>query len=246
MSQLAADLSSVVEDELRAFNFERLYAGEKAGSPEAIVQAARTLPMMGDRRVIVVLRAEKIFKPKRRGKGEDEEEADTGDAAADLDVLEAYVRSPETMTTVDIRRVRRRSGPPPLQGRPEERHDRRVLGPEARQGHQGARSAAGGQAGRGSGQAGRHGSGEADRSERIASGRGARRHRHRRSPGRSGATAFVHRGQGQDRSRGRAGRRDGGNIAGRLGRDQCHRAGRQRPAHCASSRLRSKAVAFPT
>ena len=31
MSQLAADLSSVVEDELRAFNFERLYAGEKAG-----------------------------------------------------------------------------------------------------------------------------------------------------------------------------------------------------------------------
>jgi DNA polymerase III subunit delta len=112
MSQLAADLAAVVEDELRAFNFERLYAGEKAGSPEAIVQAARTLPMMGDRRVIVVLRAEKIFKPKRRGKGEEDESSEEGDAPADLDVLEAYVRSPEPMTTVvfvaaDVDRVRR-------------------------------------------------------------------------------------------------------------------------------------------
>jgi DNA polymerase III subunit delta len=112
MSQLAADLASVVEDELRAFNFERLYAGEKTASPEAIVQSARTLPMMGDRRVIVILRAEKIFKPKRRGKDEEDEQSDAGDAAADVDVLEGYVRSPEPMTTVvfvasDVDRVRR-------------------------------------------------------------------------------------------------------------------------------------------
>src|SRR3954465_5788744 len=100
MSQLAADLSSIVEAELRAFNFERLYAGERAGSPEAIVQWARTLPMMGDRRVIVVLRAEKIFKPKRRGKGEEEEESDATEAAADLDVLEAYAPSPAPMPSV--------------------------------------------------------------------------------------------------------------------------------------------------
>lgn len=112
MSRLAGDLSSVVEDELRAFNFERLYAGEKAGAPDAIVQSARTLPMMGDRRVIVVLRAEKIFKPKRRGKGDDEEESDGGEPSGDLDVLEAYIRSPEPMTTLvfvaaDVDRVRR-------------------------------------------------------------------------------------------------------------------------------------------
>ena len=69
MSQLAADLAAVVEDELRAFNFERLYAGEKAASPEAIVQSARTLPMMGDRRVIVVLRAEKISSPNGAARG---------------------------------------------------------------------------------------------------------------------------------------------------------------------------------
>ena len=33
MSRLAADLSALVEDELRAFNVERLYAGEKASHP---------------------------------------------------------------------------------------------------------------------------------------------------------------------------------------------------------------------
>src|SRR5215831_19711718 len=67
MSNLAADLASLVEDELRAFNVDRLYAGEKGASASAIVEAARLLPMMGDRRLVVVLRAERILKPKRRG-----------------------------------------------------------------------------------------------------------------------------------------------------------------------------------
>jgi DNA polymerase-3 subunit delta len=110
MSRLAADLASVVEDELRAFNLERLYAGEKAAAPEFIVEAARTLPMMGDRRVIVVLRAEKILKPKRRGKDDDQGEEDGPSGSAD--VLEAYVRQPEPLTTLvfvaaDVDRVRR-------------------------------------------------------------------------------------------------------------------------------------------
>ncbi|MEO8076425.1 MAG: DNA polymerase III subunit delta [Acidobacteriota bacterium] len=113
MAGLAAELSSVVEDELRAFNLERLYAGEKIASPAAIVQSARTLPMMGDRRMVVVLRAERILKPKRRSKiveeiaGQDDEEP-----AADTDALEAYVRDPEPRTTLvlvaaDIDRSRR-------------------------------------------------------------------------------------------------------------------------------------------
>ena len=58
MAGLANDLSSLVEDELRAFNLERVYAGEKGVSPDSIVESSRTLPMMGDRRVVVVLRAE--------------------------------------------------------------------------------------------------------------------------------------------------------------------------------------------
>ncbi len=113
MSRLAADVSALVEDELRAFNLERLYAGEKAATPAGIVESARTFPMMGDRRVVVVLRAEKLLKPKRRGKATGEDDAGDGEEpAGDIDLLEAYVKSPEPRTTLvfvaaDVDRTRR-------------------------------------------------------------------------------------------------------------------------------------------
>src|SRR5262245_3737652 len=97
MSRLAADVMSLVEDELRAFNVDRLYAGEKGTSPAAIVEAARMLPMMGERRVVVVLRAERLLKPKRRSKtAEIEEENGVEDAEppSDLDLLTDYVQAP--------------------------------------------------------------------------------------------------------------------------------------------------------
>lgn len=108
MFRLAADLSGLVEDELRAFNVERLYAGEKGVTPAAIVEAARTLPMMSDRRVVVVLRAERILKPKRRGSTEEP----TEDAPADADALDAYAKAPVPETTLvlvaaDVDRTRR-------------------------------------------------------------------------------------------------------------------------------------------
>src|SRR3954470_6401772 len=114
MSRLAADLMSVVEDELRAFNVDRLYAGEKGTSPLAIVEAARMLPMMGDRRVVVVLRGEKLLKPKRKSKNADVEEdgEEGGDAPSDLDPLTAYLQSPVPSTTLvlvstDVDKTRR-------------------------------------------------------------------------------------------------------------------------------------------
>lgn len=112
MSRLAGELSGLVEDELRAFNLERLYAGEKGAAPPDIVESARTLPMMGDRRVIVVLRAERILKPKRRSKAVEEEDADDGEEAGDADLLDAYVKKPEPLTTLvfvacDVDRSRR-------------------------------------------------------------------------------------------------------------------------------------------
>jgi DNA polymerase III subunit delta len=113
MSRLTAELSALVEDELRAFNLERMYAGEKGGSPASIVESARTLPMMGDRRVVVVLRAERILKPKRRGKAVEEDDADDEvEPTSDVDMLDAYVRSPEPLTTLvlvaaDVDRSRR-------------------------------------------------------------------------------------------------------------------------------------------
>src|SRR5687767_15827902 len=73
MSRLASEFSGLVEDELRAFNVERLYANEKGVTPAAIVEAARMVPMMSDRRVVVVLRAERFLKPKRRGGKVDEQ-----------------------------------------------------------------------------------------------------------------------------------------------------------------------------
>ena len=105
MSHLAADVASLVEDELRAFNVDRLYAGEKGTSPVSIVEAARMLPMMGDRRVVVVLRAERILKPKRRGGGrtadaEDDNGGDESEPPSDLDALSDYVQAPVPSTTL--------------------------------------------------------------------------------------------------------------------------------------------------
>jgi DNA polymerase III delta subunit len=113
MARLAADIAGVVDDELRAFNVERMYAGEKGASAAGIVEAARQLPMMGDRRVVVVVRAERILKPKRRNKltADDDEEAEA-EPPSDTDVLSDYVQKPGTSTTLvlvsaDIDRSRR-------------------------------------------------------------------------------------------------------------------------------------------
>ena len=114
MSRLAADISALVEDELRAFNLERVYATDRSVTPGSIVESARTFPMMGDRRVVVVLRAEKILKPKRRGKAVEEEEltTDQDEPQGDADALDAYVKAPEPRTTLvfvasDVDRTRR-------------------------------------------------------------------------------------------------------------------------------------------
>ena len=113
MSRLAADLGGLVEDELRVFNTERIYV-EKGVTAASIVEAARTLPMLGDRRVVVVLRGEKLLKPKRRGRSGAEEapDQDAGESSGDLDALEEYVKRPEPQTTLvivaaDVDRTRR-------------------------------------------------------------------------------------------------------------------------------------------
>ena len=113
MSQLAAELSGLVEDELRAFNVERIYATDKSSTALSIVESARQLPMMSERRVVVVLRAEKLLKPKRKGKAGEVPEPDEG-PTPDVDALEDYVKKPEPQTTLvlvasDIDRTRRLS-----------------------------------------------------------------------------------------------------------------------------------------
>ncbi|HXE80532.1 MAG TPA: DNA polymerase III subunit delta [Vicinamibacterales bacterium] len=87
-SALAVAFADLVEPELRAFNVERLYGGEI--KPAEIVDAARTLPMMADRRVVLVLQAERTLQPKR------ESEA----AAETLDVFIEYLKKPSASTVL--------------------------------------------------------------------------------------------------------------------------------------------------
>ncbi|MGH9312535.1 MAG: DNA polymerase III subunit delta [Vicinamibacterales bacterium] len=98
LTALVKEFSTLVEEDLRAFNHDRFYATDKGVTPDAVVEAARTLPMMAPRRLVSILRAEKWLKPKRRGaevEGNGEEES-----GGELDALERYIASPEPQTTL--------------------------------------------------------------------------------------------------------------------------------------------------
>jgi DNA polymerase-3 subunit delta len=100
VSGLAASATELVEDELRAFNVDRLYAGDKGVTPASIVESARLLPMMSDRRVVVVLRGERLLKPRRRGKAFEEDAEGGEEPPGDLDVLTDYMQRAEASTTL--------------------------------------------------------------------------------------------------------------------------------------------------
>ena len=113
-SRLAADFASLVDDDLRAFNVERVYASDKGVTAGSIADSARLLPMMADHRVVIVLRAEKLLKPKRRGKAEEEAPEDDDETPTEVDALDAYVKNPEAQTVLvfvaaDIDRSRKLS-----------------------------------------------------------------------------------------------------------------------------------------
>jgi DNA polymerase-3 subunit delta len=95
-SALAAEFADLVDEGLRAFNVERIHAGDFTTGDKlldgvgAIVAAARTLPMMSPRRVVAVLQAETLLAPKR------ESEA----AARAMEQLEELLARPEPTTTL--------------------------------------------------------------------------------------------------------------------------------------------------
>jgi len=103
IADLARGFGDLVEDDLRAFCLERMHATDKGVTASTIVQAAQTLPMLGDRRVVIVLRAERILKPKRKtkatelGDGDDDE---GGEGPGDLDALDNYLKDPEPRNTL--------------------------------------------------------------------------------------------------------------------------------------------------
>ena len=66
-------------------------------------------PMLGDRRLVVVLRAEKLLKPKRAAKAaetadESDEDSDEAEEIGDLTPLEDYIARPVESSTLVLRR----------------------------------------------------------------------------------------------------------------------------------------------
>ena len=95
---LAREFEELVEDGLRAFNVERIHAGEwttgdrLAGGVAGLTAAVQTLPMMAPRRVVLLMQADTVLMPKR------ESEA----ATRAFDAFEALVKSPARETTLVI------------------------------------------------------------------------------------------------------------------------------------------------
>lgn len=109
---MAAGFAALVDEGLQAFNVgswfghEATTASQREAMLSAILGAARTLPMMAPRRVVVVHEAEALLTPRRareddapaapaRGKGKR-----TKVATTPAEDFEAYVESPEPLTTL--------------------------------------------------------------------------------------------------------------------------------------------------
>jgi len=87
-TSLAAAFADAVEEDFRVFNVERFYGAE--ATVAQVVDAARTLPLMASRRVIVVLQAERLIVPKREGAAAD----------AEAEMLAEYVKAPQPHAVV--------------------------------------------------------------------------------------------------------------------------------------------------
>ncbi len=96
--ELAAAFVSALPEEVRAFALERVSALEI--DPGALVASARTLPFLGDRRVILVSRAEKWLTGRRRGAGAEDVEEDKEDQPASSAALEDYLESADPVSTL--------------------------------------------------------------------------------------------------------------------------------------------------
>jgi len=106
---LVDGIEATIDPADRAFSVDRVYAAEGGGAPVDIIASARTPSMLGGPRVVIVLRAERFFKPKRGGKKAESEDAETepadetasGDGGAlDLAPIEDYLASPLDSTTL--------------------------------------------------------------------------------------------------------------------------------------------------
>lgn len=111
-------VEATIDEADRPFAVDRVYAGEAGGTPVDIAASCRSLPMLGDRRLVIVMRAERLLKPKRAVRAgddepdEDEPSGDTEPTATDVTPLEDYLAGPASFATLlfvatEIDRTRR-------------------------------------------------------------------------------------------------------------------------------------------
>lgn len=77
-----------IDEGVRPFNVDRLDGGEVGA--DAVLAAARIVPVMAQRRVVVAVRAERMLQPPR----------ESGASRRALEALEAYLESPSPETTL--------------------------------------------------------------------------------------------------------------------------------------------------
>lgn len=109
--ELGAAFAALVDPELQAFNVDVFYGNEATTTAfrdqmlSAILGAARTLPMMVPRRVVIVNAAERLLSPKKSREDDAESpppavKGRRARAATPADEFEAYLSSPEPLTTL--------------------------------------------------------------------------------------------------------------------------------------------------
>ena len=82
-AEMADAFEQVVDEGLRAFNVDRFHGGD--ANLGQVIEAARTLPMMAPRRIVVLLRAERCLAPTRENRS----------TATELEAFEAYLADPQ-------------------------------------------------------------------------------------------------------------------------------------------------------
>jgi DNA polymerase III delta subunit len=102
IDRMVEAIEVTIDEADRPFAVERVYATEAGGTPVDIAAAARVYPMLGDRRIVIVLRAERLLKPKRASRSASAD----GDAGpdpsraepTDMQPLEDYLEAPASST----------------------------------------------------------------------------------------------------------------------------------------------------
>ena len=108
---LAVEFATLVDEGLQAFNVQSFYATDATTAATRdqmfgeILAAARTLPMMVPRRVLIVHEAERLLSP-RKGKDDESDQAvappsgKRRKAITPTEEFEQYLESPEPLTTL--------------------------------------------------------------------------------------------------------------------------------------------------